>query len=327
MNFRIIKRTIIDLIHTCKLYKYYTKTDSKLHNPEKNSVIIMYDGKMNHGGLSDRLWGILSIYRYCRDYNKKFKILFEKPFRLQNFLIPNEVDWTIKPEEVIYDFKHSFPIYISLMTHDQVRMYEILRNKLKSRDKQQHIYTNTRIISKKEFGSLYHSLFKMSDELERQVDINKKRIGESYVAVTFRFQQLLGDFKEGNFKVIQNARDRNQLIEKCKNVVVKLRDHCNSSVLVTSDSMTFLNIVSKEKNIFIIEGEIIHPDFDKRDNVDDIYLKSFLDLYMIAEADQVYLCNIPPLYRSGFPETAACINDKAFYEITDYENLNIRRWD
>lgn len=327
MNFRIIKRTIIDLIHTCKLYKYYTKTTNKSQNIDENSVIIMYDGKINHGGLSDRLWGILSIYKYCKDSNKKFKILFEKPFSLQNFLIPNDVDWIIKPEEVIYDFNHSVPIYISLMTHDRVRMYEILKDKLKSKNKQQHIYTNTRIISKKDFGPLYHTLFKMSNELKKQVTIHKERIGGKYISCTFRFQQLLGDFKEGNFKVIQNEKERIDLIEKCKNIVIKLRNSCNCPVLVTSDSVSFLNDVSSEKDIYIIEGEIIHPDFDKRNDVDKIYLKSFLDLYMIAEADEVYLCNIPPLYRSGFPETAACINDKPFFEITDFDNLNIRRWD
>ena len=52
--------------------KYYINHDSK--NLQIPSIVIMIDGRFIHGGLSDRLRGIVSIYGYCKQKNIPFYI-------------------------------------------------------------------------------------------------------------------------------------------------------------------------------------------------------------------------------------------------------------
>lgn len=51
------------------IQKYYSPTAKRATNEDK-IVICMFDGKMRHGGLSDRLRGMISVYKLC----EKFKL-------------------------------------------------------------------------------------------------------------------------------------------------------------------------------------------------------------------------------------------------------------
>lgn len=48
------------------------------------------------GGWADRVKGILSVYAWGLLTNRKFLIKFEDPCKIDNILLPNEVDWNIK---------------------------------------------------------------------------------------------------------------------------------------------------------------------------------------------------------------------------------------
>lgn len=61
---------------------------------------------------------------------------------------------------------------------------------------QKHIYTNC-YFNRKKFSDLFASLFRPLPILEKSIMKNKEAVGMRYVAATFSFQQLLGDFKEG----------------------------------------------------------------------------------------------------------------------------------
>lgn len=325
----IIRRKVIDFFKTIRLYKYYNFKNSISKILKKEEIIAMFDGKIIHGGISDRLWGILSIYLYCKDHNKIFKIFFNNPFKLQDYLVPNKVDWIISEKDLLYSLRYSQPLYISMQTHNNAKMYEIFKRKLKSisKRKQLHIYSNTRNFTKREFCRLYHDLFKMSPDLEKEYEFQRKEINSEYVSCTFRFQQLLGDFKEGKFRTIHDKKEKECLINNCKEAIVKLQNRCQCPVLVTSDSKTFLDYVSDLEGVYIVNGEVNHPDFNREDTSLKTYMKSFVDLYMIADAQEVYLCNVSPLYRSGFAETAACIYDKPYYEIRSFDDFEIVKWD
>lgn len=331
---RILKRSLIDSWKSIRLYRYYKNffrgflsfvvpgRKSKDGNRERE-LIVMFDGKMKHGGISDRLWGIVSIYKFCKDFNLKFKLYFNHPFKLQEYLVPNKVDWEIEPEELKYDLTLSRPKYISMVTKECGVMYEILKKRLRCDKIQQHIYTNTRIIEKKEFGKLFREIFKMSPTLKKSFDGQIERIGRPYVSCTFRFQQLLGDFKEEGFTTLESEERKAELIGKCKETLSRLSEYTKSPVLVTSDSITFLESISGMKDIITVKGKIMHPDYDRESSGNDLYMKSFLDLFMLANAEKIFLCNVRPLYRSGFPETASCIYNRPYYEIMNFDTLDI----
>lgn len=53
----------------------------------------MIDGTMYHGGICDRFKGIISSYNYCRYVGKPFRIRYNFPFELTDYIVPNKYDW------------------------------------------------------------------------------------------------------------------------------------------------------------------------------------------------------------------------------------------
>ena len=72
----------------------------------------MADGRKSHGGLADRLRGIVSTYEYCLNHRVDFRIHFTSPFNLEDLLLPNEYDWRIGAGEISYNPTFSTPVYI-----------------------------------------------------------------------------------------------------------------------------------------------------------------------------------------------------------------------
>lgn len=73
----------------------------KAKNPPARCYVYVADGRTAHGGLSDRLKGLISIYEYCKDRNIPLRINFYSPFNLDLFLVPNKYDWRLKGGEFV----------------------------------------------------------------------------------------------------------------------------------------------------------------------------------------------------------------------------------
>ena len=63
--------------------------------------------------------------------------------------------------------------------------------------------------------------------------------------------------------------------------------------------------------VFTIPGEIAHVDATK-DNSFEANKKTFIDFFMIANAEKVYLAHRGKMFYSGFPRTAALSANKPF---------------
>lgn len=311
---RRLKRTLIDWYKTLRLYRFYhfciTNTP-----PKTKQIIIMLDGRRIHGGLSDRFWGIVSTYKYCKDRGIDFRINFTSPYKLEEFLLPNKVNWKINPNDIEYNFPSSRPRYISIFTHDRKEMAHYYEHVLDQKCHQLHLYTNTQSIDDKEYANLFNELFVLSPRLQESIKEIKDIIGLDYISITFRFQQLLGDFNEGNFPIIKDKNERKELINKCLSLIKELKQRKESNILVTSDSISFLHEASKIENVFIIPGKLVHVDFNADHESYKVHEKSFLDLFLISQASEVYLANFKPLFHSGFPKTAALIGGRKYIEL------------
>ena len=145
-------------------------------------------------------------------------------------------------------------------------------------------------------------------------------MGNNYYAAVFRFQNLLGDFEEYNYQPIKDQDKAEDLIEKCLNAIKELQtSHVNQPLLVTSDSVKFLQRASQVKGVHIIPGTLIHMDGQKKyisDNTNEAYLKSFLDFYLLSEAQKIYRIGTSYMYPSEFPVYAAKIHEIPFASIT-----------
>jgi len=293
--------------------KYYTSEYSKKIKSEK-MVVMMVDGRHPHGGLTDRLRGCLSVFQLCKELNIPFHINFDYPFNLSQYLLPNRYDWSIFKESINYHNVYSKPIIVDCLDAIGESIFDrhILKKSIANKDGIQfHVYTNAHF-GEHLFARSFHELFKPSPLLHEAIDINKHLIGKKYESATFRFQQLLGDFKEGDpsiYKVLANP-EREKLIRKCKDKLYWYLDSIpdENKLLVTSDSITFLNEVARNDRIYIIPGNIAHMNYST-DN-DKVFLKSFIDLFMLMEAEKIALFQTDDMYNSGFPRFAGLLGNK-----------------
>lgn len=271
------------------------------------------------GGLSDRLRGITSIYAECKRLNLPFRIVFE-PFQLQNYLVPNQYDWQIKPEDICWNTKTVYPCTILTYNnnlHNRAQFYaqkSLLNYYLKKRYKQIHIFSNM-AIADKEFSVLFKELFRPSERLQKQIQYHLTQLGgaRKYISLTFRFRQLLGDFKEGGN--ILPELEREAYVKKCIKGVEALHSaYPLESILVTSDSGTFLERLAFLDYVYLIPGTVVHMGFTFDAN-QDTYMKSFVDYFMLSNAKKVFQMTDKLLFRSGFPQRAAMLNDVPYEEI------------
>lgn len=302
-----------------KLYAKVNRGRSDTCQQENSKIVILMvcNETTFCGGLSDRFRGITSVYQECKRQGLDFKIHFETP-NLIDYLEPNGYDWYIRPEAICYDTKRVYPC--TILTYRPLEdkkepevQRSILRWFLKKDYEQIHVYTNMRS-GDSEYGELFHELFKPCKELQEQIDYHLRALGgeKQYDAMVFRFRQLLGDFKEGGDTLPEEARE--QYIQRCMNLVAKEHEaRPNKKMLITSDSITFLNRVSLLPFVYVIPGEVVHIGFTY-DASKKTYMKSFVDYYVLSYASQVTLVRDKLMYHSGFALRAAMLNDAAYSE-------------
>ena len=306
-------RYVKNMIKTTLLRRFYNPFFSRAIN-QNQIIVYMADGKMLHGGLSDRLCGLVSTYCYCMEHNKIFKAYFVDPYKLESFLLPNKYNSLVEEKDISYNFFDSKPIYISYESDNRLQQKKANR-KLSAEAKQLHVYTNMRYRIDN-FSENFFSLFQLSDKLRQAVDHHLSQLPHEYISITFRFQQLLGDFKEGNFPVL-HGKERDDLIKRCLDCILnlKLKNPTIERILVTSDSSTFLTESSKLDCVYTIPGNMVHMDFNKDFVEEDVHMKSFIDLFILAHASRIYIAAFSPLYLTSFPITAAYIANSSWEEI------------
>ena len=309
----------------------------------RQTLIFMADGKWMHGGLTDRLRGMASAYKFATEHNLDFKIFHTSPFLLQEILQPNEVDWIIDEHEISHNCEIAKPV---LLYREDFNNDSALERQLDSRHKQFHLYSCVDTVGE-EFPKYFNELFKPTPLLENELAHYSELLGSSYTAISFRFQNKLGDFKEYTFKELPE-NDKRDLKNAAMNVLKNEMPHhprqartgvghdksdatlsCppvsghpplvneTSKILVTADSPTFLAEVEYLPNIVTIKGKSIHIDFNNSKNATD-YLKAFTEFFLISKASKakLYRNRKYKTYPSNFPKYAATLGHVP-YEIVE----------
>lgn len=292
----------------------YTADKPKATNTNK-TVVCMIDGKMKHGGLGDRIRGIISVYSVCKSLSLDFKIYFDSPFNILDFFIPNQCDWKISKEELCYNSEDALPLFCgSNGTHVEPPFQRRWFVKNFNLDvKQIHVYTNAHLLRNRNFKKAFDELFKPTHILEESIKNFENEIGGRYISITCRFQQLLGDFEEGDYDVL-TKEEQKALIDAAVKNVDKIHNSYkeNLPVAVTSDSIKFLNyITSKLPYVHTVKGKLVHMDYTEA-HATATHLKSFTDMMVISKAEKVFLLKSEKMYNSGFPRIAALIGGKPF---------------
>ena len=269
------------------------------------------------GGWTDVCRGLLATYRMCKELGFNYKIALREPFRLEDYLVPNEFDWRISDNE----FKKALADD-NVYTIDKYVSKERFRETLSAfcKDKEYVIIKAAplKTISENEYALLYDEMFSPSSDLEQLISENLYRIGYDYISVTFRFQRLLGDFEEASYPILEPNK-RIDLINECIRSLREIHEqNPNKKILVTSDSVTFLREAAKEKYVYTVQRDVFHPKYAKGKNDLDM-MKTFLDYFLISHANEVYLIIDGLMYDSSFPKFAAIHKNKPYHIVNNNE--------
>lgn len=292
--------------------RYYLQDAPELKGKGEEGIICMLDGRRFHGGITDRLRGILTTYEVARRLNLPFHIYWNAPFQLEQFLVPNRVDWRIEATSISYSRKEAFPVIIEDETNFQSRIRMIASSRLRHR--QLHFYSNADNAVGR-YRELYEELFKPSDILQAEVERHLKELGEDFWSFTFRFLNLLGDFKEWERRQLPD-KEALELMEKVACVMLKEMETMPEGfkVLVTADSKKFLEYVpSLDPRIYVVPGDVKNVDLLKGE-YHEAWLKTFTDHRLLTHARRVYLVRTGNMYKSGFPRFAAEVGGTDFID-------------
>ena len=174
-------------------------TNAAIKQLDNKRVICIYDGKIRNGGLADRLRGIVSVYKVCKEKNLEFKIIFTSPFNLVKFLEPNKVNWYVSKEELNYNTKVTDICYIDTLNgsdYEAKKQKQWFRREFKNNYKEFHVRTNAIFSYNGDYPTLFNELFRPSPQLQTSIEKQKKALGAGYISTSFRFMNLFGDFNE-----------------------------------------------------------------------------------------------------------------------------------
>lgn len=273
---------------------------------KRQTLIYMADGKWMHGGLTDRLRGMASAYKFANEHGLDFKIFHTSPFELQEILQPNKVDWIIEDSEISYDNRIAKPVLLYREDFDNV---SALERQLDASHEQFHLYSCVDTLGE-QFAEYFNELFKPSPVLAQELAHYESLLGANYSALSFRFQNKLGDFKEFTFSELPSA-DKQELLNAALQAIK--REIAEKTILVTADSPTFLAEAEKLPNVVIVKGTSIHIDFNKSKNAAD-YIKAFTEFFLISKASSAKLYHNRKYntYPSNFPKYAASLGHVPF---------------
>lgn len=276
------------------------------------TIIYMADGRTPHGGFSDRLRGIFSLFEYCKAEDIEFKINFTNPFDLRNFLLPNHYNWEIRTEDISYCKKDAVFRFVNSYSNMTKQLYaKYLHTNRKCY--QMHAYTNFTSCEER-YAEYFNELFRFSPLLDGRIRTYLKDIGTDYISVSFRLISLLGDFKDSSFAHELSTDEEKELyIGKCAAFIERLHQENPQypKILVTSDSGLFMKRIEHIPYVYIIKGEVIHMDYV--DNHLEGHLKTMTDYFLISKAQKVFCYSYGKMYgATRFAKTAALIGGKPF---------------
>jgi len=318
MNLNVLKSRIVDtFVREPKLILKYYSPFSWLKKKNEGRYVFCADGKFLHGGMFDRLKGIISIYALAKAQGKDFKINFMHPFSLEDYLVPNKYNWKIDNNTpLIYQYPASRPIFGYGECYEPSRI-------LKDRKGEVHFYygyNSLKEINEKygtsfDWGELYDELFKPSPHLQKYIDYYKNEVDCEYIAIHTRFLNLLGDKTETAINPVLPEEKQNEIKKKISNYIGDIIMQYHSyRVMIASDSPNFIAYIQEKfPDVYIVPGEISHIGI--HDSNDAQTIKMFVDYYLMGGAKKVYSLWTEGMWKSAFPEYAAMIGRTEFERI------------
>ncbi|MRI62408.1 hypothetical protein EDM00_00145 [Ornithobacterium rhinotracheale] len=316
-----LKQKLRNPIRSGLLYFKYLKNATLSKKETKKTIIVCFDGFTQHGGLVDRLKGIISFYEIAKMIGADFKIMHHSPYELKEFLVPNKYDWSFKEEDAKWGLGNTCFFYS--MLEIKKNLLEILKNSSRKRffvynnmDYFHLIYKNLSDDERKrKWSESFNELFKPSKYLSHL--ISTLDIPNDRVAIHTRFTSSLGDFVDTDVPVL-SQEEKQKVIHDVISAINSIANGLNhENIYVFSDSITFLDYIKANSAYKVLEGKPLHPDNIKDNNDVSMYAKTFIDFFAIAQSKEIFLVVKPKpiMYPSNYSRYASYLYDRPFKKI------------
>jgi hypothetical protein len=318
------KKKVKRMFVKVKLLFQYCNKISFSNSFERKQIIVVLDGKIHHGGLVDRLKGIVSFYQIAKEVDADFKIYFKHPFELSLFLESNQLIWNASEEDLKWNPLDTKILYLNDDFEINPKEFILKSNKRKfivyaNIDYSNKIYAASDLkVQNDLWRTSFQELFRKSSYLETallEAKPNKKSI-----AIHTRFTSILGDFKDSTKREVSALRKK-EIIEALKMSILQIeKENPEKEICIFSDSILFLNEIKLNTHFKVFEGIPKHIDFDKKkQNSIDEHQKTFTDFFTIAQSEMVFLLKTKEMHNSAFGKYAAIIGSCDF-KIVSIEN-------
>ncbi len=294
----------------------YIKYFSLKQEHTTKTIVVCFDGLVKHGGLVDRLKGIVSFYHIAKHLGYKFQIVFHDPFELSTLLEPNLINW--KPSRLKWHPIRSKILY--LVNNFEAQPLALIQN---SKAQTFYVYANIdysvsifpEIAAKQHevlWREAFHALFKKSRLLEERLKMLQQ---QNYIAFHTRFTSILGDFRDTNTNMLSKEAQEH-LKADLKTAIAHVTAKVNKEAYIFSDSINFITFITQNSNLKSIPGQPLHMDNLGQDNKAlDGHLKTLIDFFMLAHSDTIYFLNLGEMYNSSFSKYAAMVGATKFERI------------
>lgn len=297
-----------------KIISFYAKRLTFSSTSAEKTIVICFDGTFSHGGLVDRIKGMISFYEVANQLNCNFKIRFDHPFDLSVYFEPNQHNWKLDAP-VQYNPLDTQVFY--LMDDFNCNPLTLIQQ---SQAKTILIYCNIDYLNKlipnctaeeqaAKWRTNFNELFKKSDFLSKALAMMPS---EKRLVFHTRFTSLMGDFKDSTSTVLTVSEQealKKTLVEKIKQKAMLFPEY---SVYVLSDSVVFLEFIKNNTAYKVLKGTPKHVDIKNNGSDLEAHTKTLTDFFFIAASDQVYLLKESKMYMSGFSKYAAILGATSF---------------
>lgn len=281
---------------------------------EAKTIVFYMDPNRKYPGFVDILKAIIGCYYIAKINEYKFKIHFETPFQLSKFLSPIDEsnDWMLSTSEKTGIDKLN--LSTGLMNYygiGKIPQLTKARYQVRNFIGWNILQRNNVVGWEKKWYELYHELFQPSDYFRKK--LSEFEIKENgYIAIHIRFVNAL-ELAEPDFpQKPLNEVEKENLISGCISKIKELESTESCKAVVFSDSNYFLSRCH-DTDIFVLAGNVGHVTYNQND---EIVLKMFIDLNMIARAKKVFSLRNENLYASAFPLYGSIIGGKLFKTIS-----------
>lgn len=280
----------------------------------KSRLVVYMSEGTEFAGLADRLRTIVSAYIIASENNRNLYIYHDKGFILQKYLLPNEIDWSITPDEICWGLNHvSFLWFCRKLPQ------------LRHPEKEYHAYAlfhyliptlRPELQSKYNFSHIFNALFRPSPHLSQLVEHAMSSIGlreNQFIAVHLRFLSFLEPVEEHDTTATGSPEDQQKVLKAVSAAIEHIYhqsgDQC---ILLCSDSNRFLQAPHPDY-VKILPGEVGH--IIKNNGNDAKTDKAFTDLFVMSKASCLYRITGKHIYTGGFARTAADIGGKQLIDL------------